>query len=638
MLKNSTIDKENNIFDLVRSKCNIVDVVSHYVKLTQRGRNYVGLCPFHDDKNLGNFSVSPEKQIFNCFACNTKGDALTFVKKIEKMSYLDAARKICEIEGITIPELDNISYKKINPKLEKAYEILNDISNFYSLSLFQSKEGEKALKYLHDRGLSDEIIRKFSIGYSFNDGSKIIEFLTKEKKYSLQDIDLTGIIDLKNNSLIDKNRGRIAFSIKNEEGKVVGFSCRIFGDAKSESKYVNTPSTIAFNKSSILYNFYDAQYNARKVNYIYVLEGFMDVIACYRAGETSCVALMGTAFTKEHLELLKSLGVEIRICLDLDNPGQIGDKRIVDMLEKENISYLLVDNDVDFKYKDCDEIITNLGEERLRKYLNKLIDLPRWMINYFKKTTDLSNIVNKQKMVEYFAKYISRGDVLAEYYLHLVAEATNLSENSILNTVSEFQNEQIEPLKKEIINDEPTPKKHKVSNLAYANLKEKRLLNLESQVFYYLLRKKDARIEFLSKMNCFYSKNFEDLYNLVLSYLEDVDDSESIEIEKFIKYIEESDTKDKDKLLEILNRIDKLKVRDPYSKEIIDELIISIKKELDILTINKSNDELISKLEDNPDSKAEILELLSSKIHKKVQLVESRRKSNGNNQAKKEVD
>ncbi len=637
-MKNSTISKENNIFDLVRSKCNIVDVVSHYVKLTQKGRNYVGLCPFHDDKNLGNFSVSPEKQIFNCFACNTKGDALTFVKKIENISYLDAAKKICEIEGITIPELDNISYKKIDPKLEKAYEILSDISNFYSLSLFQSKEGEKALEYLHKRGLSDEIIRKFSIGYSLNDGTKIIDFLTKEKKYSLQDIDLTGIIDLKNNSLSDKNHGRIAFSIKNEEGKVVGFSCRIFGEMKSESKYVNTPSTIAFNKSSILYNFSEAQYNARKVNYIYVLEGFMDVIACYRAGETSCVALMGTAFTKEHLEFLKSLGVEIRICLDLDNPGQIGDKRIVDMLEKEHISYLLVDNDVDFKYKDCDEIITNLGAERLKKYLNTLIDLPRWMINYFKKTTDLSNIINKQKMVEYFAKYISRGDVLAEYYLHLVADATGLSENSIINTVNELKDKTIEPVEKSYEKIEPVSNKQIVSNLTKINLKERRLLNLESQVLYYLLKEKDARIEFISKMNCFYSKNFEDLYNLILSYLQDVDESESIEIGELIKYIEKTENKDKNKLLDILNRIDKLKVRDPYSRETIDELITSIKKELALLTINQSNDELISKLADNPDSNAEILELLSSKIHKKAQLVESRRKSNGNNQTKKKVD
>ena len=637
-MKNSTISKENNIFDLVRSKCNIVDVVNHYVKLTQKGRNYVGLCPFHDDKNLGNFSVSPEKQIFNCFACNTKGDALTFVKKIENISYLDAAKKICEIEGITIPELDNISYKKIDPKLEKAYEILSDISNFYSLSLFQSKEGEKALEYLHKRGLSDEIIRKFSIGYSLNDGTKIIDFLTKEKKYSLQDIDLTGIIDLKNNSLSDKNHGRIAFSIKNEEGKVVGFSCRIFGEMKSESKYVNTPSTIAFNKSSILYNFSEAQYNARKVNYIYVLEGFMDVIACYRAGETSCVALMGTAFTKEHLELLKSLGVEIRICLDLDNPGQIGDKRIVDMLEKEHISYLLVDNDVDFKYKDCDEIITNLGAERLKKYLNTLIDLPRWMINYFKKTTDLSNIINKQKMVEYFAKYISRGDVLAEYYLHLVADATGLSENSIINTVNELKDKTIEPVEKSYEKIEPVSNKQIVSNLTKINLKERRLLNLESQVLYYLLKEKDARIEFISKMNCFYSKNFEDLYNLILSYLQDVDESESIEIGELVKYIEKTENKDKNKLLDILNRIDKLKVRDPYSRETIDELITSIKKELALLTINQSNDELISKLADNPDSNAEILELLSSKIHKKAQLVESRRKSNGNNQTKKKVD
>ena len=637
-MKNSTISKENNIFDLVRSKCNIVDVVNHYVKLTQKGRNYVGLCPFHDDKNLGNFSVSPEKQIFNCFACNTKGDALTFVKKIENISYLDAAKKICEIEGITIPELDNISYKKIDPKLEKAYEILSDISNFYSLSLFQSKEGEKALEYLHKRGLSDEIIRKFSIGYSLNDGTKIIDFLTKEKKYSLQDIDLTGIIDLKNNSLSDKNHGRIAFSIKNEEGKVVGFSCRIFGEMKSESKYVNTPSTIAFNKSSILYNFSEAQYNARKVNYIYVLEGFMDVIACYRAGETSCVALMGTAFTKEHLELLKSLGVEIRICLDLDNPGHIGDKRIVDMLEKEHISYLLVDNDVDFKYKDCDEIITNLGAERLKKYLNTLIDLPRWMINYFKKTTDLSNIINKQKMVEYFAKYISRGDVLAEYYLHLVADATGLSENSIINTVNELKDKTIEPVEKSYEKIEPVSNKQIVSNLTKINLKERRLLNLESQVLYYLLKEKDARIEFISKMNCFYSKNFEDLYNLILSYLQDVDESESIEIGELVKYIEKTENKDKNKLLDILNRIDKLKVRDPYSRETIDELITSIKKELALLTINQSNDELISKLADNPDSNAEILELLSSKIHKKAQLVESRRKSNGNNQTKKKVD
>ena len=313
---------ENNILQIskeILSQINIVEIISHYIQLTKKGRNYTALCPFHDDKNLGNFYVSEEKQIFRCFSCKASGNAINFVQKKENISYYEALLKVCEIANIHDDRIQKRTKTNIDPLLEDAYKCLNSEVDFYFMSLTKSNEGKSALEYLANRGLNEDVIKYFKIGYAQSNGTLLIDYL-KNKNFSLKTIVNTGIARIEDNPIKDINNGRIVFPIFNKIGQPVGFSARVFKN-KSDAKYVNTRETIAFNKSSLLYNYHNALQEAKRVGYIYVLEGFMDVIACYRVGIKSAVALMGTSLTKQQLQLLRYTGGEIRVCLDLDNPG-----------------------------------------------------------------------------------------------------------------------------------------------------------------------------------------------------------------------------------------------------------------------------------------------------------------------------
>lgn len=616
-MENSNINFENNdLFESVLKKVDICDVISHYINLEKKGRNYVALCPFHDDKNLGNFSVSPEKQVFKCFACGKSGNAIGFVKEKERCSWIEAVKKVCEICHIVEPALENFKEVKKDPKIEKTFQILNDISIFYSLSLFQSDEGKDALNYLHNRGLSDEIIRHFGIGYALKDGSKLIEFLTKEKNYSLKEIDLTGIIDLKNNIIKDKNYGRIAFFIKNGEGKVCGFSCRVFGNKKSEAKYVNTSSTIVFNKSKILYNYYEAISESAKMGYVYLLEGFMDVIACYRADIKSAIALMGTTLSKEHLRMLKDLKCEIRLCLDLDKPGQNATYKIFTQLENYQIPYRVVNNDVNFDYKDSDEIIDRLGKEKLISYLSNVTDKLSWLVNYFKKNLDLSILENKEKMINFFIPLLKNNNdsILVDAYIKEIEKVTNVSYNVIKDMIDKAKLEVSKPL----IEAEEDEGEIDVSLVEKNIVKKKKqrepkIVKSERLLLSYLLKNDEAISIFEQKLNEFYTPVFNDIYDLVINYIKNEKDY-SLNESKINQIVDESNLTNKEDIKIEIGKIFTLKNYDSYNSNVVEELISNIDFEKNLINIKKSNAELLKNKNENSDEY--LLSMLSSSKNK----------------------
>ena len=591
------MQNNNDLYNIVLNKADIVKVISAYYQLEKKGKNYTCLCPFHDDKSLGNFYVSPDKQVYKCFSCGASGNVISFVREIEHYSNnLDAYKKISQICGFELPEISRYENRYVDKEKELILKILKDISFFYECSLNQVKEAEVARNYLTKRGLNPEIIKKFKIGYSLSDGKTIIKIL-KDKGYSLKDISKTGIIDLDADSS-DKNAGRISFPIQDLEGNIVGFSCRAITFDKVERKYVNTNSTKVFNKSTILYNYYNALNEIRRKNSVYIFEGFMDVIAATRAGFYNSIGLMGTALTPEHLKILKRLNCQVNLCLDLDEPGQNAMLNITDLFEKENISYKLVNNKVDFSYKDADEIIFNLKEKGLEKFLLNLIDKPTWMLNYFSKKFDLSIYENKIKLLDSFINIVKKCDERVEYenYLNSLIYLTNLSFEAIDDYFRKRVRFKFETQPK------IAPSSNELTKPKVLRNKETKFDKIQKTLIRFALINKKTIDDidlYTDDENLFGNKVYNEIYNEICSYYEK-NQVEEISKDNFISFVN-SDCDNKDLLAGIIsstNDIYMMRIYDSYSEEIIKDLIANLNIEK---TIHK-NSELRKNLVKNANS------------------------------------
>lgn len=353
----------------VLEKSDIVKVVSSFLPLQRKGQNYVAICPFHKDTNPS-LSVSPSRNIFKCFVCGTAGSAVSFVMKYEDISFKEAVIKVAQICNIPIPS--GAEKFAQGPSLSPAQKALDDLEDFYQFSL-KSSLGVEAMKYLQSRQIDSQTIEHFGIGYAPRDSSLSIRSLKERKGHSLEDLIEAGIISAGSTSFRDRYSQRVMFPIKDASGHTVGFSGRKFlKDDPSDSKYINSPETKYFVKSEILYNYHNARAIAQRKGYIYVVEGFMDCIALYRAGEESCVALMGTALTKQHMALLKKLGCSIRMCLDSDNAGQENTAKWVPVLSQNGFDVGIVEPFDSQDGKDADEVLDKLGASALIEKLNRV--------------------------------------------------------------------------------------------------------------------------------------------------------------------------------------------------------------------------------------------------------------------------
>lgn len=574
-----------NIIDLaneVIKSADIVEVISHYIKLEKKGRNYASLCPFHDDKSLGSFSVSREKGLFKCFSCNTGGNAITFVQKYTNCSFAEAVKKTAEIIGFKDDRFNEIGISKpIDPKLQRIYDCLNDIAGFYSASLFQAIDGKDALDYLHSRGLDDDIIKTFKIGYAQNNGENIINFLLK-KGYSLETISQTGILSLNQTPYRDINHGRIAFTIQDKEEKTVGFSCRRFKeDQEDQAKYINTSATALFNKSNVLFNFYQASIEAKKVGYIYLLEGFMDVIACYRVGIKSAVGLMGTALTKENLQSLLYLKVEVRVCLDLDGPGQLNTLKAIELLEQYGIKHRIVNNNVSFSDKDTDEILKNNGEEVLRSYLTNLIGKLEWLFNYYSKMFKLNTLDGKKIFLTKLLPYIAaiEDPIDFEIYTNKIISLTGFTKDAILKFIKQYKKANNKKTNKEEFKDfeddiEVNIRKEN-KTLSRLNLAERRLIG-------YILENNEALITYQEQLGYIVDTDYKSIISAIEEFRIQVGAQVDYNSKNLISFISDENVNlpDKNKLIWNITTIDyESQQLPPYKKDVVEELINTIKSE-----------------------------------------------------------
>lgn len=563
---------DNSLHDLslsVLKNSDIVEVISSRIKVIKAGRNYKAVCPFHDDKNPS-LMISKEKQIFKCFVCGASGNAISFIQKYDKISFFEAVKEVAKISGYNDERLTNLNQPKVsvNNEYSDIYNCLNEIANFYEISLYQSEVGKKGLEYLKNRGLNDDVIHYFRIGYSLDDGENIINYL-KAKNFSIKTIERTGIGRINNQTLTirDNNAGRIIFPLISKNDQVLGFSARrIVND--DTAKYINTESTLVFNKGNLLYNLNKAKNEAKQVNYVYLVEGFMDVIALYRINVKSAVALMGTALTKDQIKELRLLNVEVRICLDLDNAGQMNTLSVINKLEEAGIDFKVVNNKVDFNEKDSDEILTKYGEEKLKSFLFNLIDSGEWILNYYTKTLNLANTSDKkilvQKVMPYIAKLKSKFDV--EAYINKLSFQTGFSKSLLMEYLTKFKEKNLNSDDELFIKEVTSPSK-KISKIDLAQFK----------ILKYMLEDKVA-IDIVNSSNLYFpTEKYRELAGLLIDYVTSLSlEQNTINADEIINYIQSNENlENKDKLSNSVSEIvlnEEIKIP-PFTKSELEESI-----------------------------------------------------------------
>ena len=420
----------NDAYNEILEKADIVDVVSDYIKLEKAGSSYKGLCPFHNDSNPS-FFVSPSKKICRCMVCGEGGNAVTILEKLAKISHREAIERLAERYQIKV----NIKNDKVISSKKGLFQITNYAANFYNYYLTNSLPGKEALKYLYDRDLNDDIIKTFKIGLAPT-GKNTLYLSLKDQGYSDSDMLKAGVI-VGSDNIHDTFTNRIMFPITDEENNYIGFSGRIYYES-NDSKYFNSLDNELFKKGRVIYNLFNALDSIRKNKRMIIMEGFMDVIASYRADLKECVCLMGTAMTKDHIEIIKKYNCEVILCLDGDDAGQNATYRILDLLQTNGInaySVILSDN------LDPDEYIKKYGKEQFRDIFEKeLIDSYTFRYEYLKKKHNLDNIIGAQDFENNVFEMIrkSKNQVILEKFINKLSTDLNVEVKNINNDFSRF--------------------------------------------------------------------------------------------------------------------------------------------------------------------------------------------------------
>lgn len=417
------ISKE--LIDEVKSKNDIVDIIGSYISLNDKNK---ALCPFHNDHSPS-FSVHPDKQIYKCFSCGESGNVITFVEKFLGISFHEAVKLLADRAGIKL----NINVPKKTNKYDKYYEITDTVNKYFKNNIFSSN-GQQALKYLNDRHIDKDIINKFNIGISTN--NKLHEILAK--KYNLEDLLKIDIVREVDNKIYDTFQNRIMFPIIDEDNNIVGFSGRKYLandlDNKQLSKYVNSRETDIFIKSKIFYNINNALPNIKKSKEIIITEGFMDTIRMVSIGYNNTVALMGTAFTKEHLDKIIKYKCRVVLNLDQDNAGVLGTISIGDELIKNNIDISVIVFD---DYKDSDEYIINKGKEAFDYAYKNRISYIDFKFKYLKSNKNMKDSTDISKYINEAIKSLNDidDDILKELKINELSREFGIDESVIKNKI-----------------------------------------------------------------------------------------------------------------------------------------------------------------------------------------------------------
>lgn len=422
--------------DKVLEATDIVGLVSEYVKLEKFGKNYRGLCPFHNEATPS-FVVSTEKKIAHCFGCQNGGNAINFLMKIENIDFNEALSKLAQKAGIAIT---NSFTPKKDQGFTKLYEIMQNTTEFYKNNLLKTETGLKALDYLHKRGLDEETIKVFNIGLAPNGYDSLYQVLHELKYNELDMVDLGLVSRSENGSYFDLFKSRIMFPLRNENGNIMGFSGRIFDSTdKTQAKYYNTKETIIFKKGQNLFNLDLAKGEALKKKRIILHEGQMDVIASYRSGLKEAICTLGTALTQDQVKLIKKYTNHIIVCYDGDKAGINASIKAIKLLRANSFNIHLVKLPDGM---DPDEYVLKNGSLAYATYFeNNIIDPTTYIYNQalsICNINDINSIEEAKKTI--FEELNNCSNSVREAYLSSLAKFLNVSDKSLIMDFSLYSN------------------------------------------------------------------------------------------------------------------------------------------------------------------------------------------------------
>jgi len=444
--------------DELIDRCNIVDVVSSYVRLKKSGANYLGLCPFHNEKTPS-FTVSAEKQLYKCFGCGAGGNAIGFIMQIENLDFIGAVKKLAESYGMTVPESDDPSFNVRKRVLEA-----NVAAARFFRSNLASEKGKPASDYLVKRGLSPKIVQTFGIGYATDGWFDLTNELTKQgfSRAELEAAKLCG--KGKNGGYYDFFRDRVMFPIINDRGEVIAFSGRVLTSGAEGRKYMNSPDTPAYNKSRALYGIHAAK--RTKEDFLLLVEGNMDVIALHQAGFDNAVASCGTALTPQQAQLMRKTASKAVICFDQDEAGKKATDKAIDILSQADIEVrvlrlppvrgargeVLLDEKGKPLKDDPDSFIRRNGADAFRQLLQKPPSDIEYKLSAIKSDFDLGTDDGRIAYLKEAAKYLAGipSDIEREIHTRNTARSADLSESALINEVRRIRSARLRDKKRKI--------------------------------------------------------------------------------------------------------------------------------------------------------------------------------------------
>ncbi len=538
----------------IRNAADIVSIISDYIPLKMQGKNYFGVCPFHDDHSPS-MSVSPERQLYKCFVCNNGGNVFHFVQNYENISFVEAVKRVADKVGIPL----NIgSINKENSKYKLEYEIMDYASKIFQNNL-NSKEGVKAKEYLSSRNITDNIIKDFNIGLSLSDKTYLYNVLSK--KYDLNKLDELGLITKDGINGYDKFINRIMIPITDINNHVVGFTGRIYHNEKDIAKYINTKETVIYRKGNILFNYYNAKDYIRNEKCAILVEGNMDAIRMYSEGIRNVIALMGTAMTKEQISILKKLRVPIILMFDNDDAGSLATITNGDLLTNNGIECKVVRLS---GAKDPDEYIIKFGKDKFNETIKYASNYFDYKLDYLKNNKNLNRTEDLVKYVKDVIKLLDNKDNLTkEITLKKLSEEYNIDLDILKKEIS-LEEKKVIPESPPIISTRKSKYERYVENILYYMMSDKKYLLIFNKQLGFLQKKEER--ELVSEIEHYIKINGNINYADFLSYAENM-----ANIKDIVNTINKSNIKFDDELkedifMEYINGIKEINDRESVKK------------------------------------------------------------------------
>ncbi|WP_201336031.1 DNA primase [Lactobacillus nasalidis] len=511
----------------VRDSVNIVDVISQYVSLEKRGKDYVGLCPFHQEKTPS-FSVNPEKQFFYCFGCHRGGNVYKFIMEKEEVTFPESVERVAEFANIPMPQ----EYQEQPVKLNPLMQMHQDAADFYQQILLTTKIGERGLNYARQRELDDELLKHFKIGYAPDRRDLLLTYL-KEQGYTDEQLAESGLfVQTQDGRLFDRFRDRLMFPMSDETGHPVAFSGRRISDNPDEPKYINSPETSIFNKSDLLFHFSEAKKHARKEGHLVLFEGHMDVISAYKSGIKTGIASMGTSLTQQQVYMIRRITRQVVINYDGDDPGIHAAERAVGLFKQAgsfDLGIVILPDKLD-----PDEYVKQYGAESYQAAITGAISTTDFFLLRLKKKYNLNN---EREQVAYLSEAVQeiatlQNPVEQDLYVGRLAKETGVSLDALKMNLSRARrrqrriDEHTSAAEPAVLPPAPVQEQQPVTRATRA----------QQRLLYAYIYSDEAREYLLLNGFVFPSPQYERLAKLWLNYIET---HENVSLSGFLDFIPE---------------------------------------------------------------------------------------------------